>query len=228
MAMLELQRSCASVEKVYNTLHLIWKTYHFSPKSTRELKAVADTMGIGALKPGQVKGTRWLPHVSRASKSLIKPPKGDPHSNPGQYAAVLQHMEHLASTSQNAEIKGRAKYVATGMKEIHFLALCHFLTDLFSILETISLKFQQNDLILPTAVSLLRETYAQVSLLPKRAAPGGWLESFKKMAKEGDDKVLCQGVTATTCLPGQQQRGKKSTNLESEIEVAVALCQRGL
>ena len=43
-----------------------------------------------------------------------------------------------------------------------------------------------------------------------------------------DDKVLYQGVTATICLPGQKQRGKKSTNLESEIEVAVALCQRDL
>ena len=96
LALLELQRSCASVEKIYEVLHLIWKTYHYSPKSTRELKAVADTMGIGVFKPVQVKGTRWLPHVSRALKSLIKPPKGDPHDDPGQYAAVLQHMEHLA------------------------------------------------------------------------------------------------------------------------------------
>lgn len=46
LALLELQRSCASVEKIYEVLHLIWKTYHYSPKSTRELKAVADTMSI--------------------------------------------------------------------------------------------------------------------------------------------------------------------------------------
>ena len=164
LALLELQRSCAFVEKVYEVLHLIWKTYHFSPKSTRELKAVADTMGIGVLKPGQVKGTRWLPHVSRTLKSLIKPRKGDPHNDPGQHAAVLQHMEHLASTSQKADIKGRAKYVAPAMKDVHFLAFCHFLADLFSILETVSLKFQQNDLILPSAVSLPRETYAKVSV----------------------------------------------------------------
>ncbi|KAJ7369696.1 hypothetical protein OS493_036978 [Desmophyllum pertusum] len=82
--------------------------------SNRELKAVADTMGIGALKPGQVKGTRWLPHVSRALKSLIKPPKGDPQHDPGQYAAVLQHMEHLASASKNPDITGRAKCIVSG------------------------------------------------------------------------------------------------------------------
>ena len=36
-------------------------------------------------------------------------------------------MEHLASTSKNAEIKGRAKYIAAAMKDIDFLAFCHFL-----------------------------------------------------------------------------------------------------
>ena len=224
LAMLEFQRSCATVEKVYTTLNLIWKTYHFNPKSTRELKALADTMGIGALKPGQVKGTRWLPHVSRALKCLIKPPKGDPKKDPGQYAVVLQHMEHLASTSQNAEIKGRAKYIAAAMKEIDFLAFCHFLADLFSILETISLKFQQNDLILPSVVSLLREMYTRVSLLAERAAPGGWLESFEKIAKRSDDKVLFQGLMVTRCPPSQR---KKPMNLQSEIEEAVSLCQQG-
>ena len=110
LAVLELQRSCASVEKVYNILQLILKMYHYSPKSTRELKAVANTMGISALKPGQVKGTRWLPHVSRALKSLIKPAKGDPHNDPGQYTAALHHTEHLASTFQNDDIKGRANH----------------------------------------------------------------------------------------------------------------------
>lgn len=103
-------------------------------------------------------------------------------------------MEHLASTSQNAEIKGRAKYIAAVMKEIDFLAFCHFLADLFSILETISLKFQQNYLILPSAVCLLRETNTRVSLLAERAAPGGWLESFeKKSPKEVTTKSSSKG-----------------------------------
>ena len=55
-------------------------------------------------------------------KCLIKPPKGDPKKDPGQDAVVLKHMEHLASTFQNAEIKGRVKYIAAAMKEIDFLA----------------------------------------------------------------------------------------------------------
>ena len=169
-------------------------------------------MGIGVLKPGQVKGTRWLPHVSHALKCLIKPPKGDPKKDPGQYAVVLKHMDHIASTSQNAEIKGRAKYIAAAMKEIDVLAFSHFLAGLFSILETISIKFQQKDLILPSAVSLLWETYPRVSLLAECAAPGGWQESFEKITKRSDHKVLFRILTLGRCPPSQR---KKPMNLQS-------------
>ena len=64
LALLELQNSCKSVEDVYSVLHLIWKTYHYSPKSVRALKSIADELEINILKPTQVRGTRWLPHVS--------------------------------------------------------------------------------------------------------------------------------------------------------------------
>ena len=165
-------------------------------------------------------------HGSCALKSHIKPPKGDPHNDPDQYAAVLQHMEHLASTSQKADMKGLAKYIAVVIKDIHFLAFCHFLADLFSTLETVSLKFQQNDLILPSAVSLPRETNAKVCILPKHAAPGGWLESFDKVVKKSGDKALFQGVTIVRS--SHQKRGKESSDLQSKLDVAVELYKQGL
>ena len=71
LALLELQGSCKSVEDVYNILHLIWITYHYSPKSVRALKSIADELEINILKPTQVKGTRWLPHVSRALEVFV-------------------------------------------------------------------------------------------------------------------------------------------------------------
>jgi len=51
-----------------------------------------------------------------------------------QYTAVLCHMEHLSTTSKNADIQERAKFVAAKMKDMHFTAFCHFLADLFSLL----------------------------------------------------------------------------------------------
>ena len=64
LALLDLHNSCRSVDDVYNVLHLIWKTYNYSPKSVRALKSIADELEINILKPTQVRGTRWLPHVS--------------------------------------------------------------------------------------------------------------------------------------------------------------------
>ena len=105
LALLSMQRDCHLVTQVYDVLQLVWKTYHYSPKSKRELKTLGSQLGIDVLQPTRVKGSRWLPHVSRALDVFIKPVKdGDLAKDESQYAAVLQHMEHLASTSPKAEI----------------------------------------------------------------------------------------------------------------------------
>ena len=127
------------MEDVYNILHLIWKTYHYSPKSVRALKSIADELEINILKPTQVKGTRWLLHVSRALKVFVSH-KAATESESGQYAAVLMHMEDLSVNCKNADIQGRARPVSQKMKDIHFVAFCHFLADLFAILSRLSLQ----------------------------------------------------------------------------------------
>ena len=53
-------------------------------------------------------------------------------SESGKYAAVLMHMDDLSVNSKNADIQGRVRHVSAKMKDIHFAAFCHFLTDLFS------------------------------------------------------------------------------------------------
>ena len=107
------------MEIIYEVLQMIWKTYHYSPQSTRELQAIGNKLGVSVLKPTQVSGTRWLPHISRALKVLITPNS----DGSGQYAAVLCHMDHLSATSKNAHIKGRAKFVSDRMRSIRFSAL---------------------------------------------------------------------------------------------------------
>ena len=51
LALLEMQRSCKLVETLYEVLQLIWKTYHYSPKSTHELQTVGSELGVSVLKP---------------------------------------------------------------------------------------------------------------------------------------------------------------------------------
>ena len=58
LAMLSVQRDNVMMGQVYDLLHLVWKTYHFSPKSMRELKAIEADLGVDVLVRGGVKGTR--------------------------------------------------------------------------------------------------------------------------------------------------------------------------
>ena len=147
----------------------MWKTYHYSPKSQRQLKTLGNELGLNVLKPRPVKGSRWLPHVSGAFSIFIKPIKdGSISSDPAQYAAVLAHMEHLAVTSTNADDKGRAKFLEKAMKNVFLVTFCHFLSDLFDVRSKLSFHFQRNDLILPSAVAHLEEAISSISLLAKR------------------------------------------------------------
>lgn len=45
---------------------------------------------------------------------------------------VHHHMEHLAATSKNTGIKGRAKNIVQQMENLSFVGFCHFLPGLFS------------------------------------------------------------------------------------------------
>lgn len=110
--MLSVQRKIPMVDLVYNLLNMVWKTYHFSSKSMRELQAVGEELGVRVNVPGSVSGTRWLPHVNRALQTLLKPGGKDKHlQNPGQFTAVYYHMEHLTASSANADIAGRSRKV---------------------------------------------------------------------------------------------------------------------
>ena len=57
LALMEMQRSCHLVNTVYDVIQLIWKTYHYSPKSMHEVKNIGSELGINVLKPTQVSGT---------------------------------------------------------------------------------------------------------------------------------------------------------------------------
>ncbi|TRY62502.1 hypothetical protein DNTS_033299 [Danionella cerebrum] len=110
LALLSAQKDSPWVGNVYSLLHIIWKTYHFSSKSRRELKCLGVELGVSVNNPSGVKGTRWLPHVSRALDVLLKQEKEGTLEDSGQYTAVYAHMDHLAASSTNADVAGRAKH----------------------------------------------------------------------------------------------------------------------
>ncbi|KAM7379386.1 hypothetical protein PAMP_004943 [Pampus punctatissimus] len=103
LAMLLVQQDNVIITQVYGVLHTVWKTYHFSPKSMRELMA----LGADPLVLSGVKGSQWLQHVSKALEIFLRGGKDDN----GQFTAVYCHMDHLAQFSANADIAGRARKV---------------------------------------------------------------------------------------------------------------------
>ena len=131
---------------------MIWKTYHISPKSKRELKIIGEELEARIYSPAPLKGIRWV-HTDKAMRVFLQGKKdGHLAEDHGQYAAVYTHMENLAATSPNADIAGRAKKVHKQLKDLVFTAFCYFVSDLFGELALLSLKLQANNLILPVAL----------------------------------------------------------------------------
>lgn len=110
LAVLSVQRDNPMMRQLYDNLHLIWKKYNFSPKSMRELRVIGADLWVNVLMPSGVKGTRWLPHVSRALETFLKP---------GQFTAVYYHMDHLAGSS------GRATKASAFFQNIPFTRDTH-------------------------------------------------------------------------------------------------------
>ncbi|CAM4326971.1 unnamed protein product [Leuciscus chuanchicus] len=126
-----------------------------------------------------------MPH--RALDVLLKQGKEGTLEDAGQYTAVYAHMDHLAASSTNADIAGRAKHVKETMEDGSFLAFCHFLADLFSAISKYSLLLQRNDVILPQAVSSLRNLIINIEAMALRPSPSGRLASFHAAMKRQRD-----------------------------------------
>ena len=62
LALLEMQKSCKSVKEVCDVLNLVWKTHHYSVKSSRDLKALASELNKEALKTNS---STWGTMVAR-------------------------------------------------------------------------------------------------------------------------------------------------------------------
>jgi len=169
--------------------------------------------------------------VSRALKVFIKP--GDsktPDDTTGQYALVLYHMDHLSASSNNADIKGRAKYIAKRMRDVQFAAFCHFLADMFTILVRLSLKMQSDGLLLPSAVSQLNETVAEISCLKDRHVPKGHFQQFEDALCKSDDEGSREfpGIQLQGSLIRREKHSSAGPSFSSEVNEAVDLCVEGL
>ncbi|KAL4008878.1 hypothetical protein ACER0C_002730 [Sarotherodon galilaeus] len=228
LAMLSVQRDIPMIRQLYDLLHLIWKTYHFSPKSMRELRVIGADLGVNVLVPSGVKGTRWLPHVSRALETFLKP---------GQFTTVYRHMDYLAGSSANADIAGRATKVKKSMEDATFVAFCHFITDVFSGISRFSLLLQRNDVILPQVVCSLEQLLVTTEVMVARPKPHGRLSEFltdmrlqrRQQDKEGEMAVYkFQTITLKGEASNLAEDGVAATKLKKVMDATIKCTVKNL
>ena len=208
LAVLGVLRKVKMVETVNDTLHLIWKTYHFSPKSKGELQTVCEELATRFYKPKPVKGTRWIPHLDRALKIFLKG-QDDLVTKGGEYSAVAIHMENLKETSRNADVAGRGKKVSDTMKDLKFAAFCHFLADVFQEISKLSLLLQSKDLILPCAIDGVESCFTSLDAMKTDPFPDGLLETFITQCLEKQT----HGVH--TSFQGLEMKGDRNSVVEN-------------
>lgn len=116
------------------------------------------------------------------------------------------------------------------MRDVQFAAFCHFLADMFTILGRLSLKMQNDGLILPSAVSQINETVAAISCLKDRHVPNGYFQQFEDALSKSDDdgSRVFQGIQLQVSLEGRVKRSGAGPSFSSEVNKAVDLCLDGL
>ncbi|XP_073715742.1 zinc finger protein 862-like [Misgurnus anguillicaudatus] len=184
LGLLAVQWEIPMIGQMYDLLKLVWKTYHLSPKYMRELRELGTDMGVNVNAPSGVKGTRWLPNVSRSLAKFQKQGKDHGLQSPGQFTAVYLHIDHLAGVTANVEIAGRAKKIKLAMEDGTFVAFCNFLADLFCYISQFSLLLQRNDIILPQAVSGIENLLVTIEAFAAQPKPGGKLSTFYAAMQE--------------------------------------------
>ena len=117
LALLEMQKSCKSVKEVCDVLNLVWKTHHYSVKSSRDLKAFASELNKEALKTNSSTRDTMVARCQPRVESVYQVGRCI-NIRRTNLSLVLCHMEHSSTSSSSTEIKGHEKSISKKMKNV--------------------------------------------------------------------------------------------------------------
>ncbi|XP_071752885.2 zinc finger protein 862-like [Centroberyx gerrardi] len=167
LSALDSIKSVPLLAELKETLNGVYKHYSHSAKASRELHALGKAMGIDVVKPGNIDGTRWLPHMSRALEGLVK-----------NFKVTLVHFENHASDPNDREasavMKGRARSIHRSLTQYKMVMFIHLLLDILQELKQLSLLFQRDGLTLQMVSDGLQTT--TLSLVAMQTDPGPRLQ----------------------------------------------------
>jgi hypothetical protein len=184
----------ADLKTVLMSLH---KHYHYSAKAIRELQQLADAMDEKMVKPANLSGTRWMPHLSKCLDILLT-----------KYTTFVTHFENtLEGRIGTADVQARARLILNHLKDFTLLRYMHFLTDILNILSDLSLQFQKDSCGIPDATSALETACLRLTALQQRAGPS--LQSFLDTVT--DDYVFKNVQLKAPTLGAEQLKAKQDT-----------------
>lgn len=197
------QRDAQIFSDLKSVLMMIHKHYHYSAKALRELQMVAEAMEIKLIRPTNLEGTRWMPHLSKSLENLLK-----------SYVVIVNHFEDtIQGKKGTADVQGRAKNILKHLKSHKLLHYIHFICDVLAILAELSLQFQRDSCTLPDALSAL-ET-ACLCLVALKQRPGENLQKFN----DGLDNNTFHGVVLSAPeLSNQQLKDKEDKLVDTVLE----------
>lgn len=168
------------LSSVKEMLQSIYKHYHYSPKALRELKELAETMEEKIQKPGNLKGTRWVPHLHRALKVFLK-----------DYKIIYGHFNNtVGAATSSTEMQGRAKKILKQQEKFKTVLFANFMVDVLDCLSKLSSLFQKDAITLTAAKDGLDNTILQLTAMIAR--PGPCLQEAVQSIGDGNDY---QGIT---------------------------------
>ena len=168
------------LSSVKEMLQSIYKHYHYSPKALRELKELAETVEEKIQKPGNLKGTRWVPHLHRALKVFLK-----------DYKIIYGHFNNtVGAATSSTEMQGRAKKILKQQEKFKTVLFANFMVDVLDCLSKLSSLFQKDAITLTAAKDGLDNTILQLTAMIAR--PGPCLQEAVQSIGDGNDY---QGIT---------------------------------
>lgn len=97
---------------------------------------MAEAMEVKVLRPANLEGTRWMPHLSRSLAVLLKN---------DTYRVFVTHFEDIVQGGKgSAEVQGRAKNIVKHLKCQKLLHYMYFIQDVLEVLSDLSLEFQRD------------------------------------------------------------------------------------
>ena len=154
------------LEKFNDIINDIFRFYYRSAVRRKELQQIADLYDAELKKLGLLKQIRWIASRSRAL-SLLEV----------NYPILVYDLESKAYGS-NETAKKASGYVKF-LKQPKFLFYLHFLQDLVAILKSVSLKFQEDTLLMCEIPRIVSDLQTHLDTLT--ISPG---ESFMRLKNE--------------------------------------------